>query len=136
MNRRSSALIKSLTIMLITLVIGALAGSAITGAIVRNRLEAVRSFANSDGFSQQFLEVVEPLTDEQRAQIEPFVESAGDDIQEVIGITRLELFLIIQRLEEDIQPFLTEDQLMQLQDRREEVRRQFGERRAPEVPDE
>lgn len=125
MSERSKALRKSLTILLATLLVGVLAGATITGAVVRKRLENVRSFTSSEGFVVQFTDVLEPLTEEQRTAIEPLISDAGDDIEDLIKLSRLELFLIVDGLQNDLEPHLTPEQLQRLKDRREEVRERF-----------
>ncbi len=125
MSERGRALRKSLTILLATLLVGVLAGATITGAVVRQRLEKVRSFTSSEGFVVQFTDVLEPLTEEQRAAIEPLISDAGDDIEDLIELSRLELFLIVEGLQNDLEPHLTSEQLQRLKDRREEVRERF-----------
>lgn len=120
-----SALSRSIVILIFTLMMGALVGAALTGVIVRHRLDEIRAFTTAEGFSPQFLDVLEPLTEEQRKKVEPLVSAAGKDIQDVIKLTRLELFLIIERLEDDLHPHLTKEQRIQLQQQREITRRRF-----------
>lgn len=120
-----SAFSRSIAILVFTLIVGALVGAALTGVIIRHRLEGLRAFTTAEGFSPQFIDVLEPLTEEQRKKVEPLVSAAGKDIQAVVKLTRLELFLIIERLEEDLHPHLTKEQRKQLQQQREATRRRF-----------
>ena len=131
MRSTSKALVKSLSILLATLLIGALIGASVTGAVVRQRLDTVRAFASSDGFTAQLIKVIEPVSDEQQAAIEPLLRQAGRDIEDVVGVTRVEIFLVMEGLETALTDHLTEAQLQRLRDRRKQVRMQYQSRRGP-----
>ena len=135
MRPRSKALVKSLSILLATLLIGALIGASVTGAIVRQRLDTVRAFASSDGFTAQLIKVIEPVSDQQQAAIEPLLRQAGRDIEDVVGVTRVEIFLVMEGLETALADHLTEAQLQRLRDRRQQVRMQYQSHRGPSDTD-
>ena len=135
MRPRSKALVKPLSILLATLLIGALIGASVTGAIVRQRLDTVRAFASSDGFTAQLIKVIEPVSDEQQAAIEPLLRQAGRDIEDVVGVTRVEIFLVMEGLETALADHLTETQLQRLRDRRKQVRMQYQDHRGPSDTD-
>ena len=135
MRSTSKALVKPLSILLATLLIGALIGASVTGAIVRQRLDTVRAFASSDGFTAQLVKVIEPVSDEQQAAIEPLLRQAGRDIEDVVGVTRVEIFLVMEGLETALADHLTETQLQRLRDRRKQVRMQYQDRRGPSDTD-
>lgn len=135
MRPTSKALIKSLSILLATLLIGALIGASVTGAIVRQRLDTVRAFASSDGFTAQLIKVIEPVSDQQQATIEPLLRQAGRDIEDVVGVTRVEIFLVMEGLETALADHLTEAQLQRLRDRRQQVRMQYQGHRGPSDTD-
>ena len=135
MRSTSKALVKSLSILLATLLIGALIGASVTGAVVRQRLDTVRAFASSDGFTAQLIKVIEPVSDEQQAAIEPLLRQAGRDIEDVVGVTRVEIFLVMEGLETALTDHLTEAQLQRLRDRRKQVRMQYQSRRGPSDTD-
>lgn len=135
MRPPSKALVKSLSILLATLLIGALIGASVTGAIVRQRLDTVRAFASSDGFTAQLIKVIEPVSDQQQAAIEPLLRQAGRDIEDVVGVTRVEIFLVMEGLETALADHLTEAQLQRLRDRRQQVRMQYQGRRGPSDTD-
>lgn len=135
MRSPSKALVKSLSILLATLLIGALIGASVTGAIVRQRLDTVRAFASSDGFTAQLIKVIEPVSDQQQAAIEPLLRQAGRDIEDVVGVTRVEIFLVMEGLETALADHLTEAQLQRLRDRRQQVRMQYQGRRGPSDTD-
>lgn len=135
MRSTSKALVKPLSILLATLLIGALIGASVTGTIVRQRLDTVRAFASSDGFTAQLIKVIEPVSDEQQAAIEPLLRQAGRDIEDVVGVTRVEIFLVMEGLETVLADHLTEAQLQRLRDRRKQVRMQYQDRRGPSDTD-
>ncbi|MGB2220315.1 MAG: hypothetical protein ACPH4G_08685 [Henriciella sp.] len=129
MTKRASPLAKSLTILTITLLIGALAGAAITGALVRSRLDNARAFSTNDGFTRQFIELLEPLSNEQRSVIKPIITRSGQEMQDVMSVTRLEFFRIVEALESDLEPHLTEKQRIRLEARRREMRERLDRTR-------
>lgn len=135
MKSTSKALVKPLSILLATLLIGALIGASVTGAIVRQRLDTVRAFASSDGFTAQLIKVIEPVSDQQQAAIEPLLRQAGRDIEDVVGVTRVEIFLVMEGLETALADHLTEAQLQRLRDRRQQVRMQYQSHRGPSDTD-
>ena len=135
MRSTSKALVKPLSILLATLLIGALIGASVTGAIVRQRLDTVRAFASSDGFTAQLIKVIKPVSDAQQAAIEPLLRQAGRDIEDVVGVTRVEIFLVMEGLETALADHLTEAQLQRLRDRRKQVRMQYQDRRGPSDTD-
>ncbi len=120
-----STQMKSIMLLLATLVIGVAAGASITGALVRERLEYVRSFGNAEGFAVRFTEFIEPLRDDQKAEIEPLLEAAGADIQNVFGGAGREIYAIIEQLEDDLSSHLTEEQIARLRMRRAEIRNRY-----------
>lgn len=132
MKTRSHALAKSLAILLVTLLIGMLAGASITGAVVRHRLDNLRSLTDGEGFAALIIEVIEPVSEQQRATIEPLIKDVGEEIEDVVDLTRLEIYLTIEGMEETLKPHLTDEQLKRLQDRRREVRERYRRRRLPE----
>ncbi len=120
-----NARVKSLGILIATLMIGVVAGAAIAGVLFRERLEYIRSFSKADGFVVRFGELLEPLTPEQRAQIEPLLQNAGGEIEATFSGAGEKVYAIVEQLESDLAPHLTEEQLRQLQQRRLEVRNRY-----------
>ena len=117
--------IKSLTLLIATLMIGIVAGATVTGALLRERLEYIRSFSKAEGFVVRFGELVEPLTPHQRAQVDPILKNAGAEIEATFGGAGEKVYGIVQQLEKDLSPHLTEEQLLQLQQRRLELRNRY-----------
>ncbi|MEL6212542.1 MAG: hypothetical protein AAFQ96_03030 [Pseudomonadota bacterium] len=119
---------KSITILLATLMVGLVAGSAVTGVLLRERLNHLRSFSHADGFVERFGEMIEPLTDEQKEQIKPLLEGAGLKIQRKFEGTSVEIYAIVDQLESDLSDYLTEEQLNKLREKRAKFRNRYGDR--------
>ena len=120
-----STQIKTILILLATLVVGVVAGAAITGALLRERLEYVRSFTKADGFVVRFTEMIEPLSDPQIEQVTPLLETAGAEIEAVFGHAGSDVYAIVERLESDLSAHLTDEQMVRLQMRRAEIRNRY-----------
>ncbi|MEL7489827.1 MAG: hypothetical protein AAGJ73_03840 [Pseudomonadota bacterium] len=116
---------KSLAILIATLMIGVVAGATVTGALLRERLEYIRSFSKAEGFVVRFGELVEPLTPQQRTQVEPLLKNAGAEIEAIFSGSGEKVYAIIEQLEKDLAPHLNEEQLLQLQQRRLELRNRY-----------
>lgn len=122
---QSNVLAKSLTMLLTTLLIGALLGASITGVVTRHRLENVRALTDSQGFSIRAIELLDPISDEQRQTIEPLVVEAGGEIEAIVSRTRTEIYLVMEGMEQKLEPHLTEEQFKRLQDRRQTMRQRY-----------
>ncbi len=120
-----STKIKSIFLLLATLVIGLVSGATITGALVRERLDYIRSFSKSDGFVLRFSEMIAPLSDEQRAEVEPILEAAGQKIEVTFSESGQKVYAVVEKLEQDLIPYLSDEQIAQLQKRRTEIRNRY-----------
>lgn len=120
-----SSKLKSILILTVTLLIGVIAGASITGAIVRERLSYVRSFAHSEGFAARFTELIEPLTEEQKVAVEPILQAAGGQVEARFQDSGKQVFAIIEQLEKDLSDILSQDQMDQLRAQRAKLRRRY-----------
>ncbi|MEO1309606.1 MAG: hypothetical protein AAFV51_01395 [Pseudomonadota bacterium] len=120
-----STQIKSVAVLLATLIIGAVAGAAITGAVVKKRIEYVRSYGRADGFVLRFAEFIGPLNPEQKEMIEPLLEAAGEDVDQLIDRSSADFAAIVSRLDRDLSVHLTEDQFSEMQARRALARKRY-----------
>lgn len=117
--------IKSIAILLVTLLLGAIGGASVTSMIVRERLEYIRSFSQVDGFVARFEEFIGPVSDEQREQIEPLLEAAGQDVNVMFGEFGQDFRSTVDQLEEDLSVYLTDEQIERLKARRVEARHRY-----------
>ncbi len=125
MPQRSKNVLKPLSILLVTLLIGVLLGAALTGNLVRNRLENFRAFTSGDGFVTQLTGIIEPTSDQQLEAITPILESSGHEIKEIVRLSRFQIYSVIQDMETELTPHLSEAQIQVLQERRRRVRERY-----------
>ncbi len=116
---------KSIVLLFVTLIMGLVAGATITGALVRERLEYIRSFSKSHGFALRFSEMIGPLSDQQRDEVEPLLDAAGREIEIAFSDSGRRIYSIVEQLEEDLIPHLSDEQIAQLQKRRAEIRNRY-----------
>ena len=117
--------IKAVGILLTTMMVGLVAGATVTGMFVRERLEYIRSFSKVDGFVLRFSEMIGPLSDEQRDKVEPRLKAAGEEIEITFSASGQKVYSIVEQLEHDLIPFLSDEQIAQLQKRRAEIRDRY-----------
>ncbi|MEM8917791.1 MAG: hypothetical protein AAGE37_02940 [Pseudomonadota bacterium] len=118
---------RPLFILITTLLIGALIGAAVTGMFVRNRLETARQFTQAEGYKALINNVIAPVTAGQKAQIDPIISRAGKEVEAIFGETRAALNQNFEKMQQELEPHLTPEQLKNLQERREMVRQRFGQ---------
>ncbi len=123
MTQRSSAFAKTLGLLVATLLIGALLGAAMVGHVVRTRLAQASDLATAEGFSRQILTLVDPQDPSQDAAIRPILDRHGEEVSAVIDGARADINRIIERLDGELEPLLTPEQLKRLRDRRALLRR-------------
>lgn len=101
-------------IIISTLLIGFIIGFLVSGRLTHQRMEKMKQNYADQGFAHDFMHMIKP-TPEQREELKPIFERYGDlnreMVQENIEAQR-ELF---EGLEEEITPFLNEEQLERLQ---------------------
>lgn len=127
--------LKSIVILVATLGVGVFTGASITGALVRSRLEYVRSFGQTEGFVESFTELIGPMSEEQREEIEPLLIETGSDINALIGETHREFRVIVSRLDDELSKILTAEQFAAMQEKRAGARNLYFGRFAV-APDE
>ena len=126
MSQRS--MMKPLTLLLLTLFVGMLLGAAITGRVVQSRLAKYNNFLSEAGFAQILMDVIEPESKAQRAELLPVLEETGRNIQEVRANARTDILIHYQELEAELLPILSEEQANRLQSWREKLRVRLDER--------
>ena len=116
------SMIKPLTLLLLTLFVGMVLGAAITGKVVQSRLAKFNNLLSEAGFAQILMDVIEPESEAQRAELLPVLEETGRNIQEVRANARTDILIHYQELEAELLPILSEDQANRLQNWREKLR--------------
>lgn len=117
--------IKTVAVLLATLIIGVVAGASVNGVVIRKRIEHVRSYGRADGFVLRFAELLGPLSPEQEEKIEPLLEAAGEDVDELVERSSAEFAAIVSQLERDLSVHLTEKQFYEMQARRAAARERY-----------
>lgn len=116
---------KTLLILVAAIGVGFVAGATVTGMLFRERLDYVSSFASPEGLVIRFKELTGPLSEDQTRQITPLIEAAGNDIGALSTSSRKEFEAIIEGLIADISVYLTEEQRMELNERRLKARTRY-----------
>ena len=125
MSQRS--MMKPLTLLLLTLFVGMLLGAAITGWVVQSRLAKYNNFLSEAGFAQILIDVIEPESEGQRAELLPILEETGRHIQDIRANARTDIFIHYQELEAELLPILSEEQTNRLQNWRDKLRVRINE---------
>ena len=126
------SMIKPLTLLLLTLFVGMVLGAAITGKVVQSRLAKFNNLLSEAGFAQILMDVIEPESEAQRAELLPVLEETGRHIQEVRANARTDILIHYQELEAELLPTLSEKQISRLQNWRDKLRVRLGEHPKPE----
>ena len=122
------SMIKPLTLLLLTLFVGMILGAAITGKVVQSRLAKFNNLLSEAGFAKILMDVIEPESEAQRAELLPVLEETGRHIQEVRANARTDILIHYQELEAELLPILSEEQANRLQSWREKLRVRLDER--------
>ncbi len=119
---------KTISILLITLIIGMLLGAALVGRIVNERLAHFQEFTTEDGFISQYSNIIGEMSMEQQQAVLPLLQNSGAEVEILIRSTREEFAQINDRLENSLREHLTEEQLNALMDRRNTIRQRLNRR--------
>ncbi|NNE56484.1 MAG: hypothetical protein HKN36_00090 [Hellea sp.] len=121
------SMMKPLTLLLLTLFVGMVLGAAITGKVVQSRLAKFNNLLSEAGFAQILMDVIEPESEAQRAELLPVLEETGRHIQEVRANARRGILIHYQELEAELLPILSEEQANRLQSWRDKLRVRIDE---------
>jgi uncharacterized membrane protein len=116
---------KPALLLLGTFVLGGLIGGLLVGAVVKNRVETIRSLRTADGFTEHMLNAIEP-TSAQRDTLRPLLREAGTDIEQMTRQTRTQMRARVDTLWQDMRPHLTPEQRRALR----RMRQRFQDRRS------
>ena len=120
---------KTISILIVTLLIGMLIGGALVGRIVKVRVDRFQSFTSEQGFISQYSEIIGEMSDEQRVLVEPVLRKAGSDMAALMQDSRNGFSDIINRVESELAGHLTDEQLNAIKERRETIRTRLSDRR-------
>lgn len=120
---------KTISILIVTLLIGMLIGGALVGRVVKVRVDRFQSFTTEQGFVDRYSEFIGEMTIEQRAAVIPILHKAGSDVEGLLRATRSDFSDIVDRVEKDLGTHLTPEQLNALKERRQSYRNRIEVRR-------
>ncbi len=119
----------TISILIVTLLIGMLIGGALVGRIVKVRVDRFQNFTTEQGFVDRYSEFIGEMTNEQRAAVLPILQQSGGDVEGLMRNTRSDFSNIIDRVETELSAHLTSEQLNALKERRQNYRDQIESRR-------
>ena len=108
--------IKTTLIIIFTFIIGMVAGSFITQAFYRYRMEKVLSMSAPALFTTHFERIIEP-TAEQRESVRKILNKYGQQMFQMRQKNLKELFIINQSMQKELNSILTPEQQQRLQRR-------------------
>jgi hypothetical protein len=108
--------IKTTLIILITFIIGMVAGSMITQAFLKYRMKKILSMNMPAGFADHFERIIEP-TDEQRKALREILYKYGEKLSKMREKIRQEFLPINKAMEEELDAVLTPGQKKRLEER-------------------
>lgn len=88
----------------------------------KKRVERIRDLVRKEGFAQQLFRFIE-ATPEQQEKLTPIVEPRAKEIHELFLNFRQERTELMDSLEQEIQPLLTDEQVERLTDFKKQVMR-------------
>lgn len=129
MIRSKITVVRTSLILLMTLLIGAVLGAAILGQVVRQRIGGLYGFMRAETFTEQMVTLIEPTDADQEEALRTIVLEHGAQVEAVVNKSRDEIFLVLQDLEQEIGPLLTDDQRSDLRQRIKTVEAEMARRR-------
>lgn len=127
MSSRGIVKWQAIGLLLLTLFVGGLLGAALVGYIVQSRIAAWTEFSTPEGFTNQMLAVIGPITDEQAEVLVPLLNARGNEISERLQRGKRELLGLGEQIYQDLMPHLTLEQRKRLTQSREHVRARASE---------
>jgi uncharacterized membrane protein len=105
---------RSALILLATLLIGALLGALITGALAQRRISRVAEMRER-GFGMHIERIIQPRDEEQREALRAVLEVAAQRHQEIMRGAREQLEDQLRQMREELFPLLDEEQRQRLE---------------------
>jgi hypothetical protein len=105
---------KTYVIIVLTLVIGIIIGSLITGAVVRHRVRRFMSLGHPEHLADRIERIIEP-TSTQRDTVHQILLQHAQQFHEIHGRFESQLQALKDSLKKDLDPLLTEEQKKRLE---------------------
>ena len=126
---KNAAALRTISILLATLLIGMVLGAAILGTVIRGRVGGMFGFMQADGFTQQMIDAIEPIDAAQEARLRNLILPFGEDVETTVQQSRDSILMVVQRLEVELEGELTEQQREALRNRIDEIGAGIEQRR-------
>ena len=108
---------KSILILVSTLLLGVLLGAVLNSWLAQDRFERLHAMRSADGFERMVERHVQPVSDEQAAQLSTALEEWAPRMAQQRRAHRRETRALMDSLRADLQPILNEEQMQRLDER-------------------
>lgn len=108
-----------------TLILGMILGGMLVGAIVRDRFETLRDIRTAEGFTRYVREQIGTIPADEEARFHSIINTAGADVEQLFKTGRADMMNIMDRMELELAPILSKEQLEHFQTERQKVRDQI-----------
>lgn len=129
--------VKSLLLLLATLLIGIVLGGIINARMAEERMERIASMRSSRGLLRYMERMIEPQDAQQRAAVRAILEHAAERMTDVSEQRRREIQAIVDSARAELEQVLTAEQMRQFEERIERMeqrRQEFRQRRERRGP--
>lgn len=106
---------KPVLIIIATLIIGFVIGFLTNGQITKSKIDKFVKFGTHEGFKGMYYRVIQP-DDEQLKVIDPILDKYGELIHENVSTMQESMKELHQKMVGEIEPFLTEEQKLRLEE--------------------
>jgi hypothetical protein len=107
--------LKSLLIIIVTLILGILLGVLGSGYFRSKKMKQVRSYTSVEAFTSRFLKVLEP-TEDQKQQIVPIIKKFSKENDKLRKKYRDDFRKLMKDFRDELYPLLTEEQIKRLEE--------------------
>lgn len=121
--------IKSLLILLGTLLTGALLGGVIVGLVARDRTDKLDHIRKPGGFTEHVKHVIQPTSDEQWDQVRPVVEKTASKHRGIIRGAHKNLKASFDSMLVELEPLLEAEQIERLKHEHLNMKKHKGKKR-------
>ncbi|PEN12679.1 hypothetical protein CRI94_14290 [Longibacter salinarum] len=113
---------KSVLLLVVTLLLGVVLGSVLTGWWVQNRADRVRALRTPGGFVERVIRQVEPMSPAQRDSVEVIARRTARQLDQLRRTHRRQTMTVLDSMRTELRTVLSEEQINAL-DRRFQHRR-------------
>lgn len=124
-------MLRTIGLLLATLLVGAVLGAAIVGNVARARFAASREFLTADGFQREVLRLIQADETPSTDAVHEIVGRHGQSIDKVVRASRAEFLRTFDQMVEDLGPHLDPQQMEQLKERSRRIRARIEQTTPP-----